>query len=92
MSMQVTCTDQEKAVVGKEPLQTLSSFRTGAILGWTPMPSWKSDVFVGWNLVTDSSGIVSTGDTVTVTQLRSSPIKPVSGGFELSEEDDSEED
>jgi hypothetical protein len=31
---QLTTVDQETAVVGKEPLETLHTFRTGAGLGW----------------------------------------------------------
>jgi hypothetical protein len=32
--MQLTTVDQTTAVVGKEPLETLHTFRTGAGLGW----------------------------------------------------------
>jgi uncharacterized protein YcbX len=86
----VTCTDQESGVVSKEPLQTLSTFRSGKKLGWTPMPSWKGDVFVGWNLVTDQPGQIAEGDALTIAHTRTGPIKPLSGGFELSEEEDSD--
>jgi uncharacterized protein len=71
MGQQVTQTDQETAEVGREPLQTLGTFRTGEALGWTALPSWGKAVFFGWNLVPQSPGTrVSVGDPVLVTRQR----------------------
>ena len=42
--MQVTTTDQETAEVGKEPLMTLGTFRSGKQLGWSALASWKHEV------------------------------------------------
>lgn len=70
----LTTVDQTTAVVGKEPLETLHTFRTGAGLGWAEasgLKSWKHAVFFGNNLVTkQTSGTVSVGDAVLVTKER----------------------
>lgn len=64
---QVTCTDQDTAEVGKEPLVTLKEFRSSAALGWQ-MP--KSSVFFGWNLVPIVEGKIQVNDDIEVIQRR----------------------
>jgi hypothetical protein len=39
----VTTTDQETAEVGKEPLMTLGTFRSGKHLDWTALDSWRHE-------------------------------------------------
>ena len=41
--MQVTTTDQDTAEVGKEPLMTLGTFRSGKHLDWTALDSWRHE-------------------------------------------------
>lgn len=64
---QVTCTDQETAEVGEEPLVTLKEFRSSAALGWR-----LSDkaVFFGWNLVPVCPGKIQINDDIEVIQRR----------------------
>eukprot|EP01025_Chloroclados_australasicus_P038558 TRINITY_DN39768_c0_g1_i1.p1 TRINITY_DN39768_c0_g1~~TRINITY_DN39768_c0_g1_i1.p1 ORF type:complete len:348 (-),score=32.86 TRINITY_DN39768_c0_g1_i1:233-1183(-) len=53
--------------MGKEPLSTLSSFRSGRVLGWSENEKykhWKNDMFFGWNLANSREGIVTVGDVV----------------------------
>lgn len=64
---QVTCTDQETAEVGEEPLVTLREFRSSAALGWQ-MP--KSAVFFGWNIVPKMQGRLHADDDVNVIKRR----------------------
>ena len=44
LAAQVTTTDQETGAVGKEPLMTLGTFRSGKLLGWSALDSWKHEV------------------------------------------------
>ena len=48
MHGQVTTTDQETAEVGKEPLRTLQSVRSGKALDWTQEKAWRAQAFFGW--------------------------------------------
>ena len=55
----VTTIDQATGEDGFEPLRALSSFRSGASLGWRcPEPgagdSWRAQVFFAWNLVLEA--------------------------------------
>ena len=64
---QVTCTDQDTAEVGKEPLVTLKEFRSSAALGWKMS---KSSVFFGWNLVPIAKGKIQVSDDIEVIERR----------------------
>uniref|UniRef100_A0A061SB27 Mosc domain-containing protein n=2 Tax=Tetraselmis sp. GSL018 TaxID=582737 RepID=A0A061SB27_9CHLO len=77
---QVTTVDQQTAVVGREPLPTLSRFR-GKTLGWNEVDKTLSGCFFGWNLITDGIGTtISVGDTLTPSQWRDPrTLKPVTG-------------
>ena len=68
---QVTCTDQETAEVGEEPLVTLREFRSSAALGWQ-MP--KSAVFFGWNIVPKMQGRLHVDDDVNVIKRRTRAV------------------
>ncbi|CAK0788023.1 hypothetical protein CVIRNUC_011245 [Coccomyxa viridis] len=68
----VITTNQATAEVGKEPLVTLMSFRSGKALGWTAADQWRNAVFFGWNLGADATGMVAVGDELTVTKTRPS--------------------
>jgi uncharacterized protein YcbX len=68
----VTTIDQATGMDGMEPLRALSSFRSGAALGWrNPEPggaSWRAQVFFGWNLVCEQRGVgvLAVGDALQV--------------------------
>jgi uncharacterized protein YcbX len=49
----MTTIDQEKAVVGKEPLRTLSQYRT-----------INSKVMFGQNVLVGGAGIIQVGDAI----------------------------
>eukprot|EP00884_Botryococcus_braunii_P010638 jgi/Botrbrau1/19576/Bobra.0035s0061.1 len=67
----VTQTDQETGEVGREPLVTLGTFRSGRVLGWSALPSWNKAVFFGWNLVPQTVGDrLSVGDPVQILKQR----------------------
>ena len=68
---QVTCTDQDTAEVGKEPLITLKEFRSSAALGWQ-MP--KSAVFFGWNIVPKIQGLLRVNDPIQVIKRRTTVV------------------
>ena len=68
---QVTCTDQDTAEVGKEPLVTLKEFRSSAALRWQMS---KSSVFFGWNLVPKIEGNIQVADDIEVVQRRRSVV------------------
>lgn len=68
---QVTCTDQETAEVGKEPLVTLKEFRSSTALGWQ-MP--KSAVFFGWNIVPQDQGLLHVHDDILVIKRRTTVV------------------
>jgi uncharacterized protein YcbX len=70
----VTTTDQETGAVGQEPLKTLGTFRSGKLLGWSALASWKHEVFFGWNLSATSKGTVAVGDELIVKQQRSTAL------------------
>lgn len=72
--MQVTTTDQETGEVGKEPLMTLGKFRSGRLLGWSALASWKHEVFFGWNLAAASVGTIAVGDDIVVTRKRTTAL------------------
>ncbi|DBB02428.1 TPA: hypothetical protein ACH3X3_011428 [Trebouxia sp. C0006] len=63
----VTCTDQDTAEVGKEPLVTLKTFRSSAALGWDMS---KSAVFFGWNIVPKAQGAVHVNDDILLIKRR----------------------
>ena len=70
---QVTTTNQETLEVRREPLQTLSTFRT---LEQLPFPRAKfpsGAVFFGWLCLAIGRGVVSVGDTVKPV-LRDGPV------------------
>lgn len=64
---QVTCTDQDTAEVGKEPLVTLKQFRSNAALGWQLS---NAAVYFGWNLVPLVQGIMRVNDEIVVIKRR----------------------
>jgi uncharacterized protein YcbX len=73
----VTTIDQATGVDGMEPLRALSAFRSGAALRWQSAQeaagdNWHSQVFFGWNLVTDApgGGVLAVGDALHVLQRR----------------------
>ena len=74
----VTTIDQATGVDGMEPLRTLSSFRSGAALGWVNKEpggaSWRAQAFFGWNLVFAQppapGAVLSVGDAVRVLARR----------------------
>ncbi len=66
-AVQVTCTDQDTAEVGKEPLVTLKTFRSSAALGWDMS---KSAVFFGWNIVPKAQGAVHVNDDILLIKRR----------------------
>jgi uncharacterized protein YcbX len=74
----VTTIDQATGVDGMEPLRTLSSFRSGAALGWANAEpggaSWHAQVFFGWNLVLAlppaPGAVLAVGDVVHVLARR----------------------
>lgn len=79
----VTTIDQATGVDGTEPLRSLSSFRSGAALGWANSEpggaSWRAQVFFGWNLVRDEEphgaldaggAVLAVGDAVHVLARR----------------------
>lgn len=68
---QVTCTDQDTAEVGEEPLVTLKEFRSSAALGWQMS---KSSVFFGWNLVPIIEGKIQVSDNIEVTHRRTTIV------------------
>jgi uncharacterized protein YcbX len=72
--MQVTTTDQDTGAVGKEPLMTLGKFRSGKLLGWSALASWKHEVFFGWNLTATTPGTVAVGDDIIVTRKRTTAL------------------
>lgn len=63
----MTCTDQDTAEVGKEPLVTLKTFRSSAALGWDMS---KSAVFFGWNIVPKAQGAVHVDDDILIIKRR----------------------
>jgi len=67
----VTCTDQETAEVGKEPLITLKTFRSSTALGWD-MP--KAAVFFGGNIVPKVQGAIHVDDAINVTKRRTTHV------------------
>lgn len=66
-AVQVTCTDQDTAEVGKEPLVTLKKFRSSAALGWDMS---KSAVYFGWNIVPKAQGAVHVDDDILIIKRR----------------------
>ncbi len=70
----MTTTDQETGAVGKEPLKTLGTFRSGKLLGWSALDSWRHEVFFGWNLTAADKGTVAVGDDLTVTRERTTAL------------------
>ena len=68
---QVTCTDQETAEVGDEPLKTLKSFRSSDALGWDMS---KASVFFGWNIVPKQQGVIKLYDDIQVLRHRTKPV------------------
>ena len=67
----MTCTDQETAEVGKEPLITLKTFRSSDALGWQMS---KSAVFFGWNIVPKAQGLLHVDDDINVTKRRTTTV------------------
>ena len=59
-----------------EPTETLYNFRSGKALGWDVPKSFKHAVFLGVNLVPESSGRLKVGDHVHVLQQREGPYIP----------------
>ncbi|CAM6097995.1 unnamed protein product [Calypogeia fissa] len=70
----VTTTNQTTAEVGKEPLESMRSFRLGQLL--SPAPQMKGQVYFGQNVVFDSrdgaESTVAVGDEVHVLQQAAS--------------------
>ena len=70
--------DQATGEDGVEPLRALSSFRSGAALGWHNAEvggaSWRAQVFFGWNLVREppgeAGGALAVGDALHVLARR----------------------
>eukprot|EP00877_Chromochloris_zofingiensis_P006088 jgi/Chrzof1/1732/Cz10g18280.t1 len=63
--------DQQTAIAGDQPLDTLSKIRSGKVLGWNAQrKSWTHSVFFGWNAVPQGTGIIKVGDNVAVTMNR----------------------
>ena len=69
--LQVTCTDQVTAEVGKEPLITLRDFRSSAALDWDMGPH---GVFFGWNLVPNVEGVIKVKDRINCLQRRTQRV------------------
>lgn len=55
----VTTTDQETGIIAKEPLKTLSSYRTG-----------NNKVYFGQNILYKQEGIIRVGDELNVVQVK----------------------
>jgi uncharacterized protein len=70
--------DQQSGVRGKEPWPAMQRLRSGALLvpkGVLPPEkagAWAKEVFMGWNVVALSEGVLRVGDAVTVSRLRGS--------------------
>ncbi len=63
--------DQETAVKGDEPTDTLSTIRGGDLLGWTPHDkTWKHAVFFGANVLAPVPGRLAVGDAMVVKETR----------------------
>lgn len=81
----MTCTDQDTAEVGQEPLVTLKEFRSSAALGW--QLSDKA-VFFGWNLVPIVQGKLQINDDIEVVKRRKTivavPSKPDRASAQLT--------
>lgn len=67
----MTCTDQETAEVGKEPLITLKEFRSSAALGWD---MGNSSVFFGWNIVPKVQGPLHINDDIQIITRRTAHV------------------
>jgi uncharacterized protein YcbX len=57
----ITTTDQATALVGKEPLRTLATFRRGGI--HVPGPV-RGAAYFGQNVIHDATGVIRVGDNV----------------------------
>ena len=70
----VTTIDQATGEEGQEPLRSLSSFRSGAALGWKEPgggDSWRAQVFFGFNAVAEAAGgSLAVGDALHVLSTR----------------------
>ena len=58
---------------GQEPLRSLSSFRSGAALGWKEPgggDAWRAQVFFGFNACVETGGTLAVGDAVQVLSTR----------------------
>lgn len=55
----ITTTDQETGITAKEPLKTLSKYRTG-----------NNKVYFGQNILYNGEGKINTGDAITVVQTK----------------------
>ena len=70
----VTTIDQISLAEGQEPLRSLSSFRSGAALGWREPgggDAWRAQVFFGENACVEAAGgTISVGDAVRVLSRR----------------------
>lgn len=70
----VTTIDQQTGVEGQEPLRSLSSFRSGAALGWKEPgggDAWRAQVFFGFNAVAETAGgMLAVGDALQVLSTR----------------------
>eukprot|EP00877_Chromochloris_zofingiensis_P006089 jgi/Chrzof1/1733/Cz10g19010.t1 len=63
--------DQQTAIAGEEPMDTLQRIRSGKVLGWDAQrKSWTHAVFFGWHAVPRSTGIIKVADKVSVTMNR----------------------
>ncbi|GAB4813363.1 hypothetical protein N2152v2_000409 [Parachlorella kessleri] len=71
--------DQATGIRSKEnePTETLHRLRSGRVLGWTNPPPFKNSVFFAWNLVTQSNGPVSVGDSLEVVSRREGVPLPI---------------
>jgi uncharacterized protein YcbX len=70
----VTTIDQATGVEGQGPLRSLSSFRSGAALGWKEPgggDAWRAQVFFGFNAVAEQAGgVLAVGDALQVLSTR----------------------
>ena len=64
----ITTVDQERGVKGKEPLQTMATFRRG--IPGAP-PGGEGEVYFGQNLIHREEGVLRVGDPVEVLDLQS---------------------
>ncbi|PNH06437.1 MOSC domain-containing protein 2, mitochondrial [Tetrabaena socialis] len=73
----ITTTNQATGEVGDEPLDTLSTIRSGKVLGWNKdQKTWTHQVLFGWMVVSRNTGVLSVGDVLTVASPQLAVLTP----------------